>query len=53
MTIWYICFHLVHFSGLGIMNQEKSGNPSREIEYRQGTYRVVAFLITNSFSNLK
>jgi hypothetical protein len=35
MTIWYIlysfgtfCIHLVHFSGFGIMHQEKSGNPA-------------------------
>jgi hypothetical protein len=27
MTIWYICVHLVHFSGFGILYQEKSGNP--------------------------
>jgi hypothetical protein len=33
MTIWYICVQLVHFSGFGIMHQEKSGNPDawREI----------------------
>jgi hypothetical protein len=30
MTIWYICVHLVQFSGFGIMHQEKSGNPARE-----------------------
>jgi hypothetical protein len=28
ITIWYIlCIHLVHFSGFGILHQEKSGNP--------------------------
>jgi hypothetical protein len=24
-----ICVHLVHFSGFGIMNTEKSGNPGQ------------------------
>jgi hypothetical protein len=25
------CIHLVHFSGFGIMNQEKSGNPAEKV----------------------
>jgi hypothetical protein len=33
--IWYpfgtFCIRLVHFSGLGIMYQEKSGNPGNEL----------------------
>jgi hypothetical protein len=32
MTIWYIFVHLVHFSGFGIMHQEKSGNPDADDE---------------------
>jgi hypothetical protein len=24
------CIHLVHFTGFGIMHQEKSGNPARD-----------------------
>jgi hypothetical protein len=35
MTIWYIFVYLVHFSGFGIMYQEKSGNPAAEIGLRQ------------------
>jgi hypothetical protein len=37
MNIWDIlcpfgtlCVHLVHFSGFGVMHQEKSGNPGRK-----------------------
>jgi hypothetical protein len=28
------CVHLVHFSGLGIMCQEKSGNPGHAYAYK-------------------
>jgi hypothetical protein len=30
MINWYIFVHLVHFSGFGIVYQEKSGNPARD-----------------------
>jgi hypothetical protein len=30
MPIWYICVDLVHFSCLGVMYQEKSGNPGQQ-----------------------
>jgi hypothetical protein len=31
--LWPVCVDLVHFSGFGIMHQEKSGNPVHIINY--------------------
>jgi hypothetical protein len=28
-----LCAHLVHFSGFGIMYEEKSGNPAAKVSY--------------------
>jgi hypothetical protein len=42
-TFGTFCVHLVHFSGLGIMYQEKSGNPGPNPNYwmRKGRKRIV------------
>jgi hypothetical protein len=49
-TIWYICIHFEHFSGFGIMNQEKSGNPgqnsnnSNKKKFMAGKSETLGFL---------
>jgi hypothetical protein len=34
------CVNLVHFSGFGIMHQEKSGNPVAELKIRKMSFFV-------------
>jgi hypothetical protein len=50
MTIWYILCSLGTFSGFGIMNQVKSGNPGSfptEFIVKQYTEAVIKFFIAN------
>jgi hypothetical protein len=50
MTIWYILCSLGIFSGFGIMNQVKSGNPGSfptEFIVEQYTEAVIKFFIAN------
>jgi hypothetical protein len=35
MTVWYIKCYLVHFFGVGIMYQEKSGNPGLKLDNKK------------------
>jgi hypothetical protein len=52
MEIWDIlwpfgtfCIHLVHFSGFGIMYQEKSGNPAQGVNFATLLFSNVQVLI--------
>jgi hypothetical protein len=45
INIGYICVHLVHFSGFGIMYLEKSGNPAIRVN-RWDEFSLTGLLIT-------